>query len=120
MAAIALRTSQQFSTSASEISNISYTMVGKCYGKSLYSEYIVVLTWHVASANIEHCIKVAKLARCHTELKELKMQHCKSKLVVSTTEWLCWLQTNWRDSGYEVCFGTHRRRKQFHFGGGRA
>ena len=30
-----------------------------------------------------------------------KMEHCKNKLVVSTTEWLPWLQTNWRDSGYE-------------------
>ena len=27
--------------------------------------------------------------------------HCKNKLVVLTTEWLPWLQTNWRDSGYE-------------------
>ena len=27
--------------------------------------------------------------------------HCKNKLVVSTTEWLPWLQTNWRDSGYK-------------------
>ena len=27
--------------------------------------------------------------------------HCKNKLVVSTIEWLPWLQTNWRDSGYE-------------------
>ena len=26
--------------------------------------------------------------------------HCKNKLVVSTTEWLPWLQTNWKDSGY--------------------
>ena len=25
--------------------------------------------------------------------------HCKNKLVVLTTEWLPWLQTNWRDSG---------------------
>ena len=30
---------------------------------------------------------------------------CKNKLDVLTTEWLSWLQTNWRDSGYEVCFG---------------
>jgi len=29
--------------------------------------------------------------------------HCENKL---TTEWLPWLQTNWRDSGYErVRFG---------------
>ena len=27
--------------------------------------------------------------------------HCKNKVVVSTREWLHWLQTNWRDSGYE-------------------
>ena len=27
--------------------------------------------------------------------------HCKNKLVVLTTEWLPWLQTSWRDSGYE-------------------
>ena len=27
--------------------------------------------------------------------------HCKSKWVVLTTEWLPWLQTNWRNSGYE-------------------
>jgi len=27
--------------------------------------------------------------------------HCKNKLVVLTTEWLLWLQTSWRDSGYE-------------------
>ena len=25
--------------------------------------------------------------------------HCEDKLVVLTTEWLPWLQTNWRDSG---------------------
>ena len=24
-----------------------------------------------------------------------------AKFVVLTTEWLLWLQTNWRDSGYE-------------------
>ena len=29
------------------------------------------------------------------------MHHCKNKLVVLTIEWLPWLQTNWRDSGYE-------------------
>ena len=29
------------------------------------------------------------------------IDHCKNKLVVLTTEWLPWLQTNWRDSGYE-------------------
>ena len=29
------------------------------------------------------------------------MQTAKTKLVVLTTEWLPWLQTNWRDSGYE-------------------
>ena len=29
------------------------------------------------------------------------MHHCKNKLVVVTTEWLPWLQTSWRDSGYE-------------------
>ena len=28
--------------------------------------------------------------------------YCKNKLVVLTTEWLRWLQTNWRDSGYEI------------------
>ena len=28
--------------------------------------------------------------------------YCKNKLVVLTTEWLPWLQTNWRDSGYEM------------------
>ena len=28
-------------------------------------------------------------------------EHCKNKLVVLTTEWLPWLQTKWRDSGYE-------------------
>ena len=27
--------------------------------------------------------------------------HCKNKLVILTTQWLTWLQTNWRDSGYE-------------------
>ena len=27
--------------------------------------------------------------------------HCKNKLAVSTTEWLPWLRTNWRDGGYE-------------------
>ena len=30
-----------------------------------------------------------------------RYQHCKNKLVVLTTEWLPWLQTSWRDSGYE-------------------
>ena len=29
------------------------------------------------------------------------LNHCKNKLVVLTTEWLPWLQTSWRDSGYE-------------------
>ena len=28
--------------------------------------------------------------------------HCKNKLVVLTTEWLPWLQTNWRDIGDEA------------------
>ena len=28
-------------------------------------------------------------------------KHRKNKLVVLTTEWLPWLQINWRDSGYE-------------------
>ena len=32
---------------------------------------------------------------------EMFQKHCKNKLVVLTTEWLPWLQTNWRDSGYE-------------------
>jgi len=32
---------------------------------------------------------------------DLPLYHCKNKLVVSMTEWLPWLQTNWRDSGYE-------------------
>ena len=27
--------------------------------------------------------------------------YCKNKLVVLITEWSPWLQTNWRDSGYE-------------------
>ena len=27
--------------------------------------------------------------------------HCENKLVVLTTEWLPWLQANWRDSGNE-------------------
>ena len=27
--------------------------------------------------------------------------HCKNKLVVLTTEWLPWLQTSWRDIGYQ-------------------
>ena len=27
--------------------------------------------------------------------------HCINTLVVLTTEWLPWLQTNWRDSGYK-------------------
>ena len=27
--------------------------------------------------------------------------HCKNKLVILTTEWLPWLQSSWRDSGYE-------------------
>ena len=30
-----------------------------------------------------------------------KYPHCKNKLVVLTTERLPWLQTSWRDSGYE-------------------
>jgi len=36
-------------------------------------------------------------------IKIIKGIHCKNKQVVSTTEWLHvpWLQTNWRDSGYE-------------------
>ena len=33
--------------------------------------------------------------------------YCKNKLVVLTTEWSPWLQTNWRDSGYErFAFGV--------------
>ena len=28
-------------------------------------------------------------------------QHYKNKLVVLTREWLPWLQSSWRDSGYE-------------------
>jgi len=27
------------------------------------------------------------------------MHHYKNKLVISTTEWLPWLQTSWRDGG---------------------
>ena len=27
--------------------------------------------------------------------------HCKNKLVILTTEWLPWLQSSWRNSGYE-------------------
>jgi len=27
----------------------------------------------------------------------LKYCHCKNKLIVLTTEWSLWLQTNWRD-----------------------
>ena len=37
------------------------------------------------------------------QLQELvtgKVVHCKNKLVVLTTEWLPWLQTSQRDSGY--------------------
>jgi len=35
------------------------------------------------------------------KLVHLATYHCKNKLVVLTTEWLPWLQTSWRDSGYE-------------------
>ena len=31
--------------------------------------------------------------------------HCKNKLVILKAEWLPWLQTNWRDSGYESYSG---------------
>jgi len=31
----------------------------------------------------------------------IAIYHYKNKFVVLTTEWLLWLQTNWRDSGYE-------------------
>ena len=49
---------------------------------------------------------VAALVRLHALLKPggkivLYTPHCKIKLVVLTPEWLPWLQTNWRDSGYE-------------------
>ena len=27
--------------------------------------------------------------------------HCKNKFLILTTEWLPWLQSSWRDSGYE-------------------
>ena len=40
--------------------------------------------------------------------------HCKNKLVVLTTEWLPWLQTNWRHSDYErfaLVFETNCKRK---------
>ena len=33
--------------------------------------------------------------------KQLSVVHCKNKLVILTTEWLPWLQSSWRDSGYE-------------------
>ena len=31
----------------------------------------------------------------------VNIYHSKNKLVILTTEWLPWLQTNWRNSGYE-------------------
>ena len=34
-------------------------------------------------------------------LQKALISHCKNKLVVSTTEWLPWLQTSLRDSGYQ-------------------
>ena len=35
-----------------------------------------------------------------------RVMHCKNKLVVLTTEWLPWLQTSGRDSGYDrFCLG---------------
>ena len=36
-----------------------------------------------------------------TKVTSCLVMHCKNKLVVSTTEWLPWLQTNWRHSDYE-------------------
>ena len=41
------------------------------------------------------------LPTTHTMKLTACTSHCKNKLIVSTTEWLPWLQTNWRDSGYE-------------------
>ena len=32
--------------------------------------------------------------------QSINQNHCKNKLVVSTTEWLPWLQRSWRNSGY--------------------
>ena len=37
----------------------------------------------------------------YSSLEYYYCMHCKNKLFVSTTEWLPWLQTNWRHSDYE-------------------
>ena len=45
-----------------------------------------------------HALAIVNLTMFGKNL--LQTCHCENKLVVSTTEWLPWLQTNWRDSGY--------------------
>ena len=60
----------------------------------------VPLVLEDAEGSIHHIDK-RKVKIGIAERIALSYIHCKNKLVVLTTEWLPWLQTNWRDSGYE-------------------
>ena len=64
-------------------------------------------TVRIPLANIEAVAVNEPLAECGPATclcstgPDAVVVHCKNKLVILKAEWLPWLQTNWRDSGYE-------------------
>ena len=66
-----------------------------------------VLIWHTSFTQTAHqsfCVVLVgpiKKFYLSSMVILIRTYHCKNKLVVLTTEWFAWLQTNWSNSGHE-------------------